>query len=398
MGALGVRRGRRRATRPPAGGAAAVRHAGDQPLRARPAGAQERRRRLGPRAHLRRAGGDRLRGGGGAAADRQDGRHLSRPPPVPGQGAAGTGAGRLGPRGGRAPGRGAGGLLPHHGGDHGAGARLLRRARRLHAPAPQRVRLPGVERDRRRRRAAGGGRRLCREVRRIGQRDRLLHRRRRREPGRLPRGMQPGRPVVAAADRVRGEQPLRGGHPRAGRLRGRAPVAARLRLRHGRVRRRRRRRDRHPRAGARGGGQAARRRHAGDHRVRVLPPLPPRRRRAGQRLPLPQQGRGGPLRRHRGDARAAAHPGGGRPARPGGGPGHRRAGRAGRAGGAGGVHGGGRSAARARELVAGPGHGRRRHAQLRRRAGGPALRRPYAGGRERRGRWSRCATRTRSRR
>ena len=287
MGAVGVGRGRRRAARPAAGGAAAVRHAGDQPLRACAAGAQERRRRLGPRAHLRGPGGDRLRGGGGVAAVRQDGRHLPRPPPVPGQGAAGAGAGRLGPRGRRAATGGRGGLLPHHGGDHGAGARLLRRARRLHAPAPQRVRLPGIERDRGRRRAAGGRRRLCREVRRKRQRDRLLHRRRRGQPGRLSRGVQPGRPVVAAADRLRGEQPLRGGHPRAGRLRGGAPVAARLGLRHGRVHRRRRRRDRHPRTGAGGGRPAARRRHAGDHRVRVLPPLPPRRRRAGQRLPLP---------------------------------------------------------------------------------------------------------------
>ena len=238
MGAVGVGRRRRRAARPAAGRAAAVRHAGDQPLRARAAGAQERRRRVGPRAHLRGPGGDRFRGGGGAAALRQDGRHLPRPPPVPGQGPAGAGAGRLGPRGRRAAGAGAGGLLPHHGGDHGAGPRLLRRARRLHAPAPQRFRLPGVERDRGRRRAAGGRRRLCREVRRHRQRGGLLYRRRGGQSGRLSRGVQPGRPVVAAADRVRGEQPVRGRHPRAGRLRGGASVAARLRLRHGRIYRR----------------------------------------------------------------------------------------------------------------------------------------------------------------
>ena len=109
------------------------------------------------------------------------------------------------------------------------------------------------------------------------------------------------------------------------------------------------------------------------------PPLPPRRRRARQRLPLPHQGGGGPVRRHRGDTRAAAHPGGRRVARPGGGGGHRRAGGAGGTGGASGVHGSRRPAARARELVAGSRHGGRRHAQRRHRARRPALRRPAPG-------------------
>ena len=55
----------------------------------------------------------------------------------------------------------------------------------------------GIERDRGRRRAAGGRRRLCREVRRHRQRGGLLYRRRGGQSGRLSRGVQPGRPVVA---------------------------------------------------------------------------------------------------------------------------------------------------------------------------------------------------------
>ena len=189
--------------------------------------------------------------------------------------------------------RGGGGAAAHAGGDPRARPGLLRRARRLDAPAVVRGRRAGHQRDRRRRRADGGGQRLgaaaFRHVRRHGH---VL--RRRRGQHRLGAGKpQPHGRVEAAAVLLHREQRLRRLHHRRGSHRGAAPFGAGARLRHPCLAGRRH----GPARCAPGDGACpagvARRRGAGRDRGACLPLLPPERPVPRVRVRLPDQGGGG---------------------------------------------------------------------------------------------------------
>ena len=187
----------------------------------------------------------------------------------------------------------AGGGAALHGRDHGALARLLRRARRLHAHALGRGRRARHQRHRRRQPAAGGG--LCagREAAALGQPHRHLLRRRGDAERRGLRIAQPRRPLRPAHGLLRREQPLRRLHPCLRDHAGDAAVGAGPRARGARGRGGRHGRD----GGAQGDAVGPRPDRggprAGADRIAHLPLLPPARADAGQRLRLPRQGRGG---------------------------------------------------------------------------------------------------------
>ena len=179
----------------------------------------------------------------------------------------------------------------------GLDAGLLPRPRRVDAPAVVRGGRARHERDRRRRRADGGRQRLgaapCRDERSHHQ----LLRRRRREHRLRPRDDEPRRGVGPAVRLLHREQPLRGVHRGARGHRGVAALGSRTGLRHPRMAGRRDGSPRRPPRDRGGDGPHARRRRPGGHRGRGLPLLPPERPVPGQRLRLPQQGRGDLLAR-----------------------------------------------------------------------------------------------------
>ena len=190
------------------------------------------------RAREHRPGGRRRRRHVDADRRRQDQRHPPRPSPVPGEVPEPRGAVRLRSARRRMARGHAGGRAPLHGRDHGALARLLRRARRLDAHALGRGRRARHQRHRRRQPAAGGGLRAGREAAPKRQPHRHLLRRRRDAERRGLRIPQHGRPLRPAHRLLRREQPLWRLHPRlrdhAGDAAQRAGAGARGALGRGR--------------------------------------------------------------------------------------------------------------------------------------------------------------------
>ena len=266
-------------------------------------GARAGRRGPGARARalLHRPGGRRRRLHREPALDRRGQRLAPRPPPVPRQGAHPrhqglAHLGRPGHPGGRR------GAAAHPRGDPRPGPGVLRRPRRLHAPAVAGGRRARHQRHRRRRRADGGRQLLGAEelIRAGGQRpDRHVLRRRRGQHRVGARDAEPGVGLEAAAVLLHGEQRLRGLHHRRGGHRRAPAVGPRPRLRHHRLAGRR-----HGPAGGAPGhgagrGAAARRAGPGRRRGARLPVLPPER-------PVPRAPRSatGPRRKKRDGAPA----------------------------------------------------------------------------------------------
>ncbi len=215
------------------------RHGAHPALRGAGGRAVQGGRGQGHRAQLRRRGGDRGRRLRAPASGRLRRELPPRPRPLHRQRRADR---------------------PHDGRADGACHRLLRRARRLDARRRPGAQHPGCQRHRRRRHAAQRRRRARGQAqgRRSGG-DRVL-RRRRQQPGHLPRIAQ-SRGGLAAAGPVRlREQPVRAQHLLPADHRGQLGGEPRRRLRHPRRAHRRQRRARGARRDRRGGGSGAGRR------------------------------------------------------------------------------------------------------------------------------------------